>query len=151
MVCVEEFDAQLLRHCLPDEPVFRLGGPRFLSQAFIGNFHLVPPQKNVGVFALGLKLSVIREVPQSFPMEPVMLADAGHAVAWFYGMFHFGYAGPHASLSRSGKVILHDPGSIPSTRAKPLWSSVPSATVSPSGRVILYFSPGKGSFSSSTI
>src|SRR6266478_152635 len=56
----------------------------------------------------------------------------------------------HERPSISGKVTWQVPESIPSIRANPLPSNVPSATISPSGRVILYFSPGTGFFSAST-
>src|SRR6266850_6628093 len=56
----------------------------------------------------------------------------------------FSYLGFHACFSRFGNVILHVPGSMPSTLAKPLLSSVPSAAVSPSGRMTRYDSPGTG-------
>ena len=50
----------------------------------------------------------------------------------------------------SGKVILHVPGSMLSTLAKPFSSRVPSASVVPSGNVIRYFSPATGLLLSST-
>ena len=98
--------------------------------------HLVARKEHVGVLAHSPKLGVLGVAPKRLPEVAALKGDTLDAVALLDDVV--------------GKVIWQLPGSILSTRAKPLSSSVPSATVWPSGRVMRYHSPGTGLSASST-
>jgi hypothetical protein len=76
--------------------------------------------------------------PQTLPGNPqtssLIVRPYSRAFACIRGP---SYLGAHEVLSKFGKVTWQVPGSILSTRACPLSSSVPSAIVVPSGSVIL--------------
>src|SRR5260370_14706775 len=90
-------------------------------------------------------------VPDRIGKKALLESDARDAISLLNNVLHRHQISSQAPLSKSGNVTLHDPGSMPTTRANPLPSRVPSATDSPSGSVIRYLSPGTGWSSSSTI